>query len=265
MGIFNGNSIYNDGGAGGGGYADGGELVDADFIKVENNTLSKYNNISRNLINFYFEDEGILNALIEVSTLVNSTVNIYKKINNSYYPLSIIGSSNINSNENYLITVSGNYFKVENGTPKDEFIENINGQYIKCKKIGSLYWTVEDYGTWWTVADAINFVPVNGWRIPNNDDFFNLKDYLDPNAGYKIKTDYGWNDGGNGDNSSGFNAYPYGYVETPGDQNVGVGDFVRYRTSLPNGRYFGVNKGSTNIDYYQDPYNKNRVRLCKDA
>ena len=265
MGVFNGNSIYNDGGAGGGGYADGGELVDADFIKVDNNTLSKYNNISRNVINFYFEDESILNALIEVYTLVNSTVNIYKKINNSYYPLSIIGSNNINSNENYLITVSGNYFKIENATQQDEFIENINGQYIKCKKIGSLYWTVEDYGEWWSVSDAVNFNPVNGWRIPGQDDFEALIDTLGQAlAGYKMKSISGWNDGGNGDNSSGWNGLPVGLKDSS-DQIVGHGDLVYYRTNLYNGRYYGLNKSSTILDTYTQPNNKFRVRLCKDV
>lgn len=31
----------------GGGYKDGGQLIDADFIEVENNTISSYENVSR--------------------------------------------------------------------------------------------------------------------------------------------------------------------------------------------------------------------------
>ena len=74
-GIFKGDSIYKSGG-GGGGYKDGGQLVDGDFIEVKNNTVSTYDNTARDPINFYFEvKEGeSINSVVELTTVVNSTV-----------------------------------------------------------------------------------------------------------------------------------------------------------------------------------------------
>ena len=61
-------TIYKYGG--GGGYKDGGELLDGDFIKVENNAASSYDNVSRDPINFYLETkEGeILNSIVTCSS-----------------------------------------------------------------------------------------------------------------------------------------------------------------------------------------------------
>ena len=91
-GIFEGDSIYKNG-SGGGGYKDGGELIDGDFIKVENNTNSSYNNETRNPINFYFEvKEGdVLNSIIELTTTINSIVNVYILKNHIYYLIGNIG------------------------------------------------------------------------------------------------------------------------------------------------------------------------------
>ena len=76
--IFKGDSIYKSGG-GGGGYKDGGELVDADFIEIENNNVYNYENINRDQVNFYFDysDGEIFNSIIEFTTQVNSVVNVY--------------------------------------------------------------------------------------------------------------------------------------------------------------------------------------------
>lgn len=105
-GIFKGDSIYNNGG-GGSGYKDGGELIDGDFIKVENNTISSYDNVSRDPINFYFEyeDGDILNAVINLNTAVNSTIKIYVLKNGFYYPLSVNGSDTVSAGNEYQINI----------------------------------------------------------------------------------------------------------------------------------------------------------------
>lgn len=117
MGVFNGNSIYNDGGAGGGGgYADGGQIVDGDFMKIENNAVSTYDNVNRDTLNFYLEpaDGEIINTVIELTTAVNSTVNVYVLRNGLYYLLGNIGGDTVETGKEYKINIFGNSYEVEN-------------------------------------------------------------------------------------------------------------------------------------------------------
>lgn len=115
--IYNGPSIYNQGG-GGGGYKDGGALVDGDFIKVENNAVSSYDNVSRDPINLYFEpkDGEILNSIVELTTAVNSTVNVYIVKNGLYYSLGNIGGNSVSAGNDYKINIIGDSYTVENVT-----------------------------------------------------------------------------------------------------------------------------------------------------
>ena len=117
MSIFKGDSIYKSGG-GGGGYKDGGALVDGDFIKVENNTVSSYDNLSRDPINLYFEpkDGEILNSVVELTTAVNSTINVYIVKNGLYYSLGNIGGNSVTAGNDYKINITGDSYTVENVT-----------------------------------------------------------------------------------------------------------------------------------------------------
>ena len=106
MGIFKGDSIYKSGGgSGGGGYKDGGELEDARFIEVENNSISNYTNIDRNTVNFYLtpSDGEVINSVINFSTQVNATVNVYYESGGIYYLLGVIGSNSVTANKIYII------------------------------------------------------------------------------------------------------------------------------------------------------------------
>jgi len=59
------------------------------------------------------------------------------------------------------------------------------------------------------------------WRVPTSADFQTLIDYCGGSdvAGYELKSTYGWDDGGNGIDTYGFNALPVGSAgsETPFD------------------------------------------------
>lgn len=150
MGVFNGNSIYNDGGAGGvGGYADGGQIVDGDFMKIENNAVSTYDNVNRNTLNFYLEpaDGEIINAVVELTTAVNSTVKVYVLRNGLYYLLGNIGGNTVNAGDDYKLNIVGNSFVLEVVTPSqaDPKYAEINGVAYGVKKIGSQYYITEDY------------------------------------------------------------------------------------------------------------------------
>ena len=72
-------------------------------------------------------------------------------------------------------------------------------------KSGKLY-------NWYAVNDARGLAPA-GWHIPTDEEWTVLSTYLGGEvvAGKKMKSSSGWNDAGNGNNSSGFTGLPGGY------------------------------------------------------
>ena len=72
----------------------------------------------------------------------------------------------------------------------------------------------EIYGklfNWYSVNDARGLAPT-GYHIPSDNEWYLLTEYLggEEIAGFKMKSTSGWANGGNGDNSSGFNGLPGG-------------------------------------------------------
>jgi uncharacterized protein (TIGR02145 family) len=73
------------------------------------------------------------------------------------------------------------------------------------KKYGRLY-------NWYAVNDPRGLAP-KGWRIPSEEDWGRLIDFLGGwrVAGTKLKSTSGWKEDGNGTNESGFSGLPGGY------------------------------------------------------
>ena len=65
---------------------------------------------------------------------------------------------------------------------------------------------------WYAVHDPRGLAP-NGYHIPTDEEWKKLTDYLggESGAGTKMKSTSGWNNNGNGTNSSGFSGLPGGY------------------------------------------------------
>tara|TARA_B110000037_G_scaffold220281_1_gene287505 strand:+ start:1253 stop:1654 length:402 start_codon:yes stop_codon:yes gene_type:complete len=63
----------------------------------------------------------------------------------------------------------------------------------------------------------------SGWHIPSDGEFTELTDFLggESVAGGKMKSTYGWNNEGNGSNSSGFYGLPGGFRFSGGFCNDG--------------------------------------------
>ena len=94
----------------------------------------------------------------------------------------------------------------EGESPCENFSPSIEG----CNPEESL----EFYGrlyNWFAVTDERGLCPT-GWHIPNDNQWQVLSAQLGGSvtAGFNMKSTSGWRDGGNGDNSSGFNGYPGG-------------------------------------------------------
>jgi len=255
MSIFKGDSIYKTGG-GGGGYKDGGQLVDGDFIKVENNTVSSYDNVSRDPVNFYFEvkDGEVLNGIIEFTTEVNATVNVYVMIDDVYYLLGNVGGDTVTAGNDYKINITGDSYSIEqvSGGLEPKYI-SLMGTTYGITKIGNLYWTTKNLeldlspygadgnrfvkrnGTYWyatcenvgdiNLCNLINSIIENsGFRIPFYEDTQNLQSSTTDS--YDIRSLSGWQDDLNGNGATSFNAYPYGELGFSGPYPPGYYNVV---------------------------------------
>ena len=99
-------------------------------------------------------------------------------------------------------------------------------------------WSLTEYGrlyNWYAVDDARGLCP-SGWHVPTDAEWTILTDHLGGAsvAGGQMKTDYGWYDGGNGTNSSGFSGLPGGYRNSHGDWR-GAGNYGLWWSSSPSG------------------------------
>ena len=75
-------------------------------------------------------------------------------------------------------------------------------------------WSLIEYGrlyNWYAVDDARGLCP-SGWHVPTDEEWTVVTDVLGGElvAGGQMKTTYGWYNGGNGTNSSGFSGLPGG-------------------------------------------------------
>jgi uncharacterized protein (TIGR02145 family) len=114
-----------------------------------------------------------------------------------------------------------NVDKFKNGDPIPE-AKSVE-EWTKAGKEGKPAWCYYDndpkngekYGklyNWYAVNDPRGLAPA-GWHVPSDKEWTVLSDYLGGNevAGKKMKSTNGWNENGNGDNSSGFSGLPGGY------------------------------------------------------
>lgn len=250
-GIFKGDSIYKSGGAGGG-YKDGGALVDGDFIRVENNTISTYENTTRSEINFYVEvSQGdTLNTIIELTNNYNATVFfwIMNPETGILTPIGNIGGDTVTAGEEYNVQATGNSYTVEEVTPPntDEIAVDLGGDmgFYEFIKIGNLYVGKKDLKIvlpgidskvintkrWYKRIDILNNTPTfgAGARIPSYNDIDSIFNYLNPNAGQKMKSIANWNNSNpstKGTNESGLDMGGFGFVQGSSNYDIGVYGF----------------------------------------
>jgi uncharacterized protein (TIGR02145 family) len=102
------------------------------------------------------------------------------------------------------------------------------------------------YGVLYNWPAALTACP-SGWHLPSDEEWKVLENYLgmshsatdktdrrdEGRVGYKMKSTSGWSLGANGDNSSGFNAFPGGYYFGfyADDPFSGIGEQTRFWSS----------------------------------
>ena len=90
--------------------------------------------------------------------------------------------------------------------------------------------SLDEYGrlyNWYAVDDARGLCP-SGWHVPSDAELTVKMDFLGGQnvAGGQMKATYGWNNGGNGTNSSGFAGFPGGYRDSSGSfSNAGLNGY----------------------------------------
>ncbi|MDB0025524.1 fibrobacter succinogenes major paralogous domain-containing protein [Flavobacteriales bacterium] len=100
--------------------------------------------------------------------------------------------------------------------------------------------SLEEYGrlyNWYAVDDARGLCP-SGWHVTTDGEWTVMTDELGGQsiAGGQMKTTYGWQNGGNGTNSSGFSGLPGGGRYSDGSFD-GAGSYAYWWSSSPDGSY----------------------------
>ena len=130
--------------------------------------------------------------------------------------------------ENLKVTHYRNGNPIQNVTDNNDWIGLTTGAFcwynndiINKNVYGALY-------NWYTVSDTRNICPT-GWHVATDADWYALENYVDntindPNAegwrgtsgATKLKSESGWNGGGNGTDNYGFNLLPSGSRDIDG-------------------------------------------------
>ena len=117
------------------------------------------------------------------------------------------------------------------GSPCDnQFSSNgdVCDELLSLNEYGRLY-------NWYAVDDARGLCP-SGWHVPSDEEWTVMTDHLggESVAGSQMKSNYGWYNGVNGTNSSGFSGLPGGYRSPFGIFSF-AGRDGHFWSSSPNG------------------------------
>jgi uncharacterized protein (TIGR02145 family) len=108
----------------------------------------------------------------------------------------------------------------------------------------------------YAVLDPRGLCPY-GWRVPTDQDWQNMTDFLggEQAVGAKIKANFGWSGGGNGTNTSGFNALPGGSRKNNGSDD-GAGEFGDWWSSTQSktGKGWSRNLAATHNMVYRGEF-----------
>ena len=136
-------------------------------------------------------------------------------------------------------------------------------------------WSLSEYGrlyNWQAVDDSRGLCP-SGWHVPTNEEWTVMTDFLGSSAAEKMKTTYGWLNGGNGTNVSGFSGLPGGCRLPNGIFDLAVDDGYWWSSSLddssfsPLFRYLDSYHNDIccyNNEYFEGPLGFS-VRCIRDA
>jgi uncharacterized protein (TIGR02145 family) len=136
------------------------------------------------------------------------------------------------------------------------YVYGYEGTEVAEAKTSSNY---ETYGVLynWTAVMKKGLCP-SGWHFPTDAELTHLTDYLGGKsiAGYALKSNAGWNAGGNGSNDSGFNGLPGGYFYCHNISNdyykgfIGIGNVGYWWSSSESDSLSWDHSLASNGDYF---------------
>lgn len=189
-----------------------------------------------------------------------------KDIDNNVYPTVILGNQEWMA-DNLKTT------KYNDGTPITNVKED---EAWKSSTSGSFCWFKNDtvnkstYGAYynWHAVSTSKLCPT-GWHVPSDKEWRILTDFLggDIVAGIEMKYESGWSNKGNGTNSSGFSALPYGYrsAKGPFSSQALSAYYWSSSESSPNAWYCVLfSKDGTAYKYYGNKESGFSVRCLKN-
>lgn len=106
----------------------------------------------------------------------------------------------------------GKTYKYKNIGTQTWMAENMNYATGNSWCYGGEASNCETYGRLYDLETAKTVCPP-GWRLPSDSDWTTLTSFLGTSSGTKMRSKIGWYNMGNGNNSSGFNAFPGGYYK----------------------------------------------------
>jgi len=226
---ISGGNITNDGGAAiterGICYSNSQNPTTANFKIIETGTTGSFSSNISGLTTgatYYVRAYAINSVGTAYGNEINFTTFALVDIDNNYYNSIIIGSQTW-MKENLKTTKYRDGSTIANITDNTAWSTQTEGAYCwyennitNKNKYGALY-------NWYTVTDIRNLCPA-GWHIPSDTEWKALEVYLGmsqaqiddiywrgTDQGDQMKSTNGWNNNGNGNNSSGFTALPSGF------------------------------------------------------
>jgi len=133
-------------------------------------------------------------------------------------------------------------------------------------------WSLNEYGrlyNWYAVDDARGLCP-SMWHVPTDEEWIVMSDFLGGSsvAGYQMKTNYGWYNGGSGSNSIGYAGLASGFRRITGSfDNAGIsGNWWSSSLSVSSAWYRDLDSVDSNLDRGTHSQNFGfSVRCIKDT
>ncbi len=153
--------------------------------------------------------------------------------------------------------------------------QNLNYNYnegtAKSYCYGDVPGNCDTYGRMYVWEAAVNACPKD-WHLPSTAEWNTLFTYVGKRevAGSKLKSKYGWNGSGNGEDSYGFAVLPAGFRNRSGKYENAGNDASFWSSTEDNSdyayyEYFRLDSSSVfEVNYYNTKYSAFSVRCLRD-
>lgn len=123
---------------------------------------------------------------------------------------------------------------IPNYTSAEQWSTTTSAQWVNYREYTWAPYATVNYGgklyNYFAVSSPNGLCPT-GWKVPEEHDWETLRNNIGPNEGLKLKSRFGWQNNGNGNDLYQFNAEPIGRVGSSGSSFSGKGTAARFWSS----------------------------------